>query len=84
MDIEVIFSKADPIQRSTRDFVVKFCQERGILARIYEYEDIVQSIMLVVDGVMLKEKRLRPRPDDTTPYPTHEVIARTLEQHAWG
>ncbi len=84
MDIDVIYSKADPRQCSTRDFVYRFVRERGIRAHIYEHEEHVAQVILVVDGVTLKEKRHQPRSEDTAPYPTIEVIAQTLEQHAWS
>lgn len=85
MEIDVVYSKTDPEQRLTRDFIVRFVKERGMLARIHEYAgDGVKSVMLVVDGIALKEKRQQPRPEDLTPYPTIEIIAQTLEQHAWG
>ena len=84
MEIDVVYSNRDPEQRSTRDFVVRFIKERGMLAQVHEYAgDEVRSVVLVVDGIALKEKRHNPRPEDPAPYPTIEVIAQTLEQHAW-
>lgn len=83
MEIDVIYSKSDPAQKKTRDFIFRFVEERGLLARVREHEQSVQSMMLLVDGIALKEKREKPRPENPAPYPSIEAIARTLEQQAW-
>ena len=42
MEIGVIYSSKDPRQTQARDFVMRFVQEHGILARIVESEQPVK------------------------------------------
>ena len=84
MEIGLIYSSKDPRQTQTRDFVKKFVRERGILARIVESEQPVQSPTVIVNGRALKDQRQKPRGKDEAMYPSTSDIACFLERQLWG
>ena len=84
MEIGLIYSREDPRQAEARDFVTRFVQERGILARIVETSRPVKSPTVIINGQTLKEKRRRPREEHPEMYPSVDDIARTLEEHVWS
>ncbi len=84
MEIGFIYSSKDPRQVQARDFVKKFLNERGVLARIVESEQPVKSLTVIVNGRALKDQRQKPRGKDAPMYPTTSDIAHFLERHLWG
>jgi hypothetical protein len=84
MEIGVIYSSKDPRQVQTRDFVKKFLNERGVLARILESEQPVKSPTVIVNGCALKDQRQKPRSKDAPMFPTTSDIAHFLERYLWG
>jgi len=84
MEIGVIYSKSDPHQQQTLDFLRSFVRERGILAHVVETVQPVQSPTIVIDGHTLSEQRSQPRDGSASPYPDIPDVARALERHLWG
>ena len=83
MEIGLIYSSKDPIQRNTRDFVFEFVQKRGILANIVEQDKPVESPKVIIDGDALFEKRKTKRKGQLAVFPDKESIAKLLEYHSW-
>ncbi len=83
MEIGLIYSRKDPRQAQTRDFVWEYVRDRGILARIIESEQPVKSPTVIINGHALRDKRNKPRSDKPTMYPTVEDIARAIEEEIW-
>lgn len=83
MEIGLIYSGKDPRQKKARDFVRKFVQERGILARIMENECEVDSPTVIINGRALKDQRKTPRETKPGMYPSIQDIAKALEQQVW-
>ncbi|HUV30684.1 MAG TPA: hypothetical protein VMY05_06330 [Acidobacteriota bacterium] len=83
MEIGLVYSRKDPRQTKTRDFVRQFVRERGILAHIVETEQAVKSPTVIIDGHALRDKRSKPRDDSSVMYPSLDDIARALEEHIW-
>ncbi len=84
MEIGLIYSRKDPRQAEARDFVRRFCQERGILARIIESEQPVESPTIVINGQALRDRRQQPREESSRMFPALDDIARAIEQHVWA
>lgn len=84
MEIGLIYSRKDPLQTETRDFVKRFIRERGILANIVESDEPVKSPTVIIDGRALKDQRKKPRGKNPKMYPSMQDIARALEQHIWS
>lgn len=84
MEIGLIYSKKDPRQSEARDFLRRFVEERGIVARIIESEQPVASPTLIINGQTLSEKRTLPRGVATRMFPGVDDIAHALEQHIWS
>jgi len=83
MEIGLIYSRKDPRQAQTRQFVREYVRERGILAQIVESEQPVKSPTVIVNGHALVDKRRKPRCKKPAMYPTIEDIARAIEQEIW-
>jgi hypothetical protein len=84
MEIGFIYSREDPRQREAREFVDKYCRERGIMARIIDRVKPVKSPTVIINGEALTERRAKPRKKNPRMFPSIEDIARALEQHAWS
>ncbi|MFQ6009043.1 MAG: hypothetical protein ACE5K8_08850 [Candidatus Zixiibacteriota bacterium] len=84
MEIGFIYSSKDPRQVQARDFVKKFVNERGVLAKIIESEQPVKSPTVIVNGRALKDQRRKPRSKDAPMYPTTSDIANFLERYLWS
>ena len=84
MEIGFIYSQKDPRQRKAREFLDKYCQERGILARIVESIKPVQSPTLIIDGHTLTDMRETPREPNPSMFPSIKDIALAIERHAWS
>ncbi len=83
MDIGLIYSRKDPQQAMTCEFLRSFIKERGVLATLVETDEDVQSPTVIIDGRELKELRRKPRGEESTMYPTIKDIAEALERHVW-
>lgn len=84
MEIGLIYSKDDPRQTETRDFVHTYLRERGILAQVVETEQPVDSPTVVINGEALKDQRTKPRGTDKACFPALSDIAHAIEQHVWS
>ena len=84
MEIGLIYSGKDPHQTEARDFVRRYVRERGILANIVEYDEPVKSPTVIIDGVALKDQRVKPREKKPRMFPSIEDIAHALERHVWS
>ena len=83
MEVGLVYSSRDPRQLKARDFVIKYIKERGILARIIESDEPVESPTVVVNGQRLTDLRKKPRKKGAAMFPDMDAIARILEKHAW-
>lgn len=83
MKVGLIYSGDDPRQLEARDFVYRYIEERGILARVIESEEPVASPTLIVNGQTLTDQRSEPRDGQARMYPDKDDMARALEQSAW-
>ena len=84
MEIGLIYSKDDPRQTETRDFVHSYLRERGILAQIVEEDQPVDSPTVVINGEAVRDRRAVPRSGRSKMFPALSDIARAIEQHAWS
>lgn len=84
MEIGLIFSSKDPRQAQARDFIAQFIRDRGVLARVVESEQPVNSPTLIVNGRTLRDQRRQPRSTGSDMYPSTADMARFLERHLWG
>lgn len=84
MEIGLIYSKDDPRQTETRDFVHSYLRERGILAQVVEENQPVESPTVVINGEAVKDRRMAPRSGANRMFPALADIARAIEQHAWS
>jgi hypothetical protein len=84
MEIALIYSRKDPRQVQARDFVKKFVDERGVLAKIVEWEQPVKSPTVIVNGRALKDQRKKPRSKNDPMFPSTSDIARFLERQLWS
>lgn len=84
MEIGLIYSEKDPRQTAARNFVHQFVLERGILARIVESKQPVETPTIIINGRALTDLRHTPRETSARMFPTLDDIARALEQHVWG
>jgi hypothetical protein len=84
VEIGFIYSDKDPRQRKAREFLDTYCQERGILARIVEAQEPVESPTLIIDGHTLTEMRQKPREAKPRMFPSIKDIAQAIERHAWS
>jgi len=85
MEIGLTYHSKDPKHTKTRDFVMNFIRERGILAKVIERDRQVEVPRITINGCCLSdqlppthEKRRRLR------FPTTAEIARALEQNFWS
>ena len=83
MEVGLVYSSKDPQQKMTRDFVINFIRERGILAHIVESDEEVESAKVIIDGDALYEKRRKPRRGQKTFFPDFNTIACKIEYHSW-
>ncbi len=84
IDISIIYSSTDPRQELARRFVRRYVEERGVLARITESEQPVQSPILIINGHTLADQRMLPRDLKPSMYPTLADMERALDEHVWG
>ncbi|MDX9858794.1 MAG: hypothetical protein RBT76_13465 [candidate division Zixibacteria bacterium] len=84
MEIGFIYSREDPQQREAREFVDKYCRERGILARVIDRVKPVKSPTLIINGHTLTDQRSKPRERNPRMFPSIEDIAHALERHTWS
>jgi hypothetical protein len=84
MEIGLIYSEKDPRQTAARNFVHRFVLERGILARIVESKQPVETPTIIINGRALTDLRHSPRETSGRMFPTIDDIARALEQHFWS
>ncbi len=83
MEVGLVYSSRDPRQMKARNFVINFIRERGILAKVIESDEPVESPTVIVNGQSLTDLRHGPRKKGAAMFPDLEAIARILEQHAW-
>ena len=87
MEISLVYSSKDPRQARTRDFVKKFVEERGILARIVETEQPVKVPTIAIDGCSITTAQTRVSAKrglkQAVAFPTPDEIARALERSIW-
>ena len=83
MKIGLVYSKADPGQSETCEFVERYVRERGILARIVRRDQPVKSISVTIDGHCFTERRRKPRTEGSTAFPGKDDIAYLIEKQTW-
>ena len=84
MEIGLLYSRKDPRQKKTRDFVRRYVRERGILAQIVEKEQPVTVPTITVDGCrIIVPSETRPEESTGFHFPTREDIARALDRSIW-
>jgi len=83
MDIELVYFSKDPQQVEARDFLKEFVVRRGILARIIESDQPVESLTVTVNGQSLTDLRKDPRRRGSGMFPRLEDIARIIEHQTW-
>ncbi|MEW6412008.1 MAG: hypothetical protein AB1483_05975 [Candidatus Zixiibacteriota bacterium] len=83
MEVGLVYSSRDPRQLKARDFVINFIRERGILAKIIESDEPVDSPTVIVNGQSLTDLRDKPRRKGAAMFPDLDSIAKILEKHAW-
>ncbi len=83
MEVGLVYSSRDPRHLRARDFVINYIKERGILARIVESDEPVETPTVIVNGQRLIDLRKKPRKKGAAMFPDLEAIARILEQQAW-
>ncbi len=83
MEIGLIYSSEDPRQVKATRFIKRFIQERGVLAKVVEQVQPVNSPTVIINGHELADKRRRPRKPNDPMYPDISAIARALEHHLW-
>jgi hypothetical protein len=84
MEIGLIYSKKDPRLAATKRFVRDYCRQRGILARITETEQPVETPQIVINGVNLVEESTSLPVKKSTTILSRETIARALERCCWS
>jgi hypothetical protein len=84
MEIGLIYSKKDPRQAEAREFLKRFVEQRGIVARIIESEQPVTSPTVIINGQTLSEQRSKPRSAGARMFPSFDDIAHALERHLWS
>ncbi len=86
MEIGLTYSSKDPRQLEARNFVRRFIQDRGILARIVEAEKDVKAPEITINGWCVTEpSRIESsgKKTATSFFPTLDDLARALEQTIW-
>ena len=83
MDIGLVYSKADPRQAETCEFVRRYVRERGILARVVRSDQPVKSISVTIDGHCFTEMRKKPRTEGSPAFPGKDDIALLIEEYFW-
>ena len=83
MEIGLVYSKADPGQAETCEFVQRYVRERGILARIVRSDQPVKSISVTIDGHRFTEMRRKPRTEGSPAFPGKDDIAHLIEKYSW-
>ncbi len=83
MDINLIYSKKDPKQAETRDFVYQYIEDRGILAHIIETDEPVDSPKLIINGLQYTNQCDRTKSAQSTAYPSKSDVAELIEQQIW-
>jgi len=85
MEIGLIYSAKDPKQAQTADFVKRFVQEHGILARFVESEQPVKAPMITVDGCTIvgSGQAVGGDKNGLGRFPSTKEIAKALERRIW-
>jgi hypothetical protein len=85
MEISLVYSSKDPRQARTRDFLRKFVEERGILARFVETEQPVKVPTIAIDGCCITHPKTsgKSAKKHSVPFPTLDEIARAVERNIW-
>ncbi len=83
MEIGLVFSSKDPIQKEARDSIINFIDNSGMLAKYSELDKKVQSPTLIINGLSLTEKRKMKREDRRAMYPDRSEMLQFIEQHIW-
>ena len=87
MEIGFTYSSKDPRQLEARNFVRRFVEDRGILARITEAEKDVKTPEITIDGWCLTQPIKRESSGkEAAPsfFPTLDDLARALERTIWS
>lgn len=83
MEIALVYSKSDPAQAETCEFVRRYVRERGILARIVRNDQPVKSIRVTIDGHTFTEMRKKPRTEGSPAFPGKDDLAHLIEEYSW-
>lgn len=83
MQIGLIFSSNDPKQKEARDSVKQYLNNTGVLAEYTEFDKIVSSPTLIIDGLALSEKRKEKRAEQSRMFPNRSDMLQFLEQNLW-
>lgn len=83
MEIGLVYSKADPEQSETCEFVRQYVRERGILARVVRSDQPVKSLSVTIDGHRFTEMRKKPRTEGSPAFPGKDDIALLIEKYLW-
>ncbi len=84
MEIGLVYSSKDPRQTRTRDFVRKYCKDRGILASFIEHEQPVEVPKITINGCgidLSQSEMARGRKPGR--FPSIEEIGHALEKSFW-
>jgi hypothetical protein len=84
MEIGFIYSQNDPRQIEARKKVARYCEERGILARIIDQIKPVKSPTVIINGHALTDRRQKPRSKHARMFPSVDDILGAIERHAWS
>jgi len=84
MEVGLVYSSKDPRQALTREFVVNFLSDRGVLAEYTEFDQPVEVPVLTVNGRAVRPSGSRKdRIPNGSRFPSLEDITKALERGIW-
>lgn len=84
MEVGFIYSSKDPKQLKTRNHIINFIKERGILARFIEKDQPVKSPKLIIDGHALYDQRESERKGQKRNFPDLKDLTKFIEHRIWS
>ena len=84
MEVGLVYSSKDPRQAKTRDFVVNFLNERGVLAQVVECDSPVEIPRITINGCEIEANpRKAGKLMSALRFPSVDDITRALERGIW-
>ncbi|HOP06115.1 MAG TPA: hypothetical protein PLF13_02365 [candidate division Zixibacteria bacterium] len=84
MEVGLVYSSKDPRQAKTRDFVVNFLNERGVLANVVECDSPVDVPRITINGCEVAAKpRKTGKRMSVLYFPSMDDITKALERGIW-